>query len=214
MSLALNTQRTRAKESQGEVSNLYGEYRASLMSGAVTLAAAGTTTAGHMFVMRNPSTTKKVNIRYVGCEFATTTAMTTQQPMGYDLIVARAYTASHTGGTAIDMFTLTGSQKVRTNQSTTAFTVNTVRMCTTSGLTAGTHDLDSQAFSRKMFLSPVLGEVARVELLDARDDGRSTHRSPITLGADEGIIVRNVILMGAVGVGNMIVNVEWDEVLA
>lgn len=203
--------RSRAQETLGAHSKLAGEYRASFMSGLVTLAAAGTTTAGHMFVMRNPSTTKKVNIRYVNAQFATTTAMTTQQPMGYDLIVARAYTASHTGGTAIDMFTLTGSQKVRTNQDTTCFTVNTVRMCTTAGLTAGTHDLDSQAFNRQMFLSPVLGEVANVTLLDARDDGTSTHRSPITLGQDEGIVLRNVILMGAAGVGNLIVNVEWDE---
>lgn len=204
--------RARAKESQGGESVLYGEYRASFMTGSVTLAAAGTSTAGHMFVMRNPSTTKKVNIRYVGAEFATTTAMTTQQPMGYDLIVARAYTVSSTGGTAIDMFTLTGSQKNRTDQPTTAFTVNTVRIATTAGLTAGTHDLDAHPMSRKMFLSPVLGEVARVELLDARDDGTSTHRSPITLGTNEGIILRNVVLMGAAGVGNLIVNVEWDEV--
>lgn len=209
-----NLQRVRAKESQGDVGTLYGEYRASFMSGLVTLAAAGTTTAGHMFVMRNPSTTKKVNIRYVGCEFATTTAMAAQQPMGYDLIVARAYTVSSTGGTAIDMFTLTGSQKVRTNQPTTAFTANCVRMCTTAGLNAGTHDLDSQAFCRKMFLSPLLGDVARVDLLDARDDGVNSHRSPITLGQDEGIIVRNVVLMGATGVGNLIINVEWDEYAA
>lgn len=209
-----NNKRVRPDVSEGDCKKLSGEYRASFMSGAVTLAAAGTTTAGHMFVMRNPSSTKKVNIRYVNAQFATTTAFTAQQPLGYDLIVARAYTASHTGGTAIDMFTLTGSQKVRTDQDTTAFTVNTVRMCTTAGLTAGTHDLDSQAFNRQMFLSPLLGEVANVTLLDARDDGVSAHRSPITLGQDEGIVLRNVILMGAAGVGNLIVNVEWDEFLA
>lgn len=205
--------RVRPAVSEGRVTKLHGEYRASFMSGAVTLAAAGTSTAGHMFVMRVPTAeTKKAQIRYVGCEIATVTAMTTQQPLGLDLIVARAFTAVYTGGTAIDMFTITGSQKVRADQALTLFTTNNVRMCTTAGLTAGTQTLDAQAMNRKMFLSPVLGEVARVELLDARDDGVSAVRSPITLGADEGLIVRNVILMGAVGVFNLIINVEWDEV--
>ena len=205
--------RRRAAETEGLYSKLHGEYRASFLSGAVTLAAAATTTAGHMMVMRVPTAvTKKAIIRYVGCELATVTAMGAQQPLGLDLIVARAFTAVYTGGTAIDMFTITGSQKVRANQDLTLFTVNNVRMCTTAGLTAGTQTLDSQAFSRKMFLSPVLGEVARVDLLDARDDGAQTHRSPIILGAEEGIVVRNVILMGATGVFNLIINVEWDEV--
>jgi hypothetical protein len=205
--------RTRPKASEGNYSKLHGEYRASFMSGAVTLAAAETTTAGHMFVMRVPTAeTKKAIIRYVGCEFATVTAAGAQQPMGYSLIVARAFTVAYTGGTAIDMFTITGSQKVRTDQATTLFTANNVRMCTTAGLTAGTQTLDSQAYSRKMFLSPVLGEVARVDLLDARDDGVNSVRSPIELAADEGIVVRNTILMGATLVGNLIINVEWDEV--
>lgn len=204
---------TRPKESAGDYTTLHGEYKASFLSGAVTLAAAATTTAGHMFVMRVPTAaTKKAVIRYVGCEFATVTAATNQQPMGYDLIRATTFTAVYTGGTAIDMFTLTQSQKLRANQALTLFTVNNVRMCTTAGLTAGTQELDSQALCRKMFLSPVLGEVARVDLLDARDDGNGAHRSPIVLAADEGIVVRNVILMGAVLVGNLVINVEWDEV--
>ena len=205
--------RTRAKESAGEYTKLHGEYRASFLSGALTLAAAETTTAGHLMVMRVPTAeTKKAVIRYIGYELATVTAMGTQQPLGLSLIVARAFTAVYTGGTAIDMFTITGSQKVRANQDLTLFTTNNVRMCTTAGLTAGTQTLDSQAISRKFFLSPVLGDVARGDLLDARDDGKGTHRTPIVIGADEGIVVRNTILMGATGVFNLALNVEWDEV--
>jgi hypothetical protein len=205
--------KTRAKESAGDYTTLHGEYRASFLSGAVTLAAAGTTTAGHLMVMRVPTAeTKKAVIRYVGYELATVTAMGTQQPLGLDLIRMTGSTAVYTGGAAIDMFTLTQSQKLRANQALTLFTVNNVRMCTTAGLTAGTQNLDSQALHRKFFLSPVLGEVARGDLFDARDDGNGTHRSPIVLAAEEGILVRNVILMGATGVFNLALNVEWDEV--
>jgi hypothetical protein len=205
--------RTRAAESQGSVSKLHGEYRMAAMSGAATLVAAATTTAGHVFVMRVPTgVTKKVNIRYVNVQFATTTAMAAQQPMGYDLIVGRQSTVAYTGGTAIDMFTLTGSQKLRASQDTTLFTVNNVRIATTTGLTVGTQNLDSLPLSQKMFLSPTLGNVADVTLLDARDDSAGTFRSPLTLAADECMAIRNVILMGGTGVGNIIVNVEWDEV--
>lgn len=211
MSISLG-KRVRHDEVEGRVSKLNGEYRMAAQSGLVTLAAAGTATAGHMFVMRNPSTTKKFQLRYLSAQFATTTAMGAQQPMGYDLIVGRSYTASHTGGTAIDMFTATGSQKLRTNQDLTLFTVNTVRIATTAGLTAGTHTLDGQALAHKMFLSPVLGDSATVVLWDARDDGAATVRSALSLGQDEGIIVRNTVLMGATGVGYLTINVEWDEV--
>lgn len=206
--------RKRPDDSSGKYTKLHGEYRLAVQSGLVTVAAAATTTAGHMFVMRNPSTTKSVIIRYLSAQFGTTTAMTNQQTMGYDVIVARSFTASYTGGTAIDMgSTLTNSCKVRANQETSLFTANTCRIATTAGLTAGTQTLDAQPHAHKLFLSPVLGDVSPVlALVDARDDGASAVRSPITLGQDEGIVLRNTIVMGAVGVGYLVVNVEWDEV--
>ena len=208
-----NRNQHRAAESAGNYTQLHGEYKASFLSGALTLAAAETTTAGHLMVMRVPtSETKKAVIRYVGYSFATVTAMGTQQPLGLSLIRMTGSTAVYTGGTAIDMFTLTQSQKLRANQALTLFTTNNVRMCTTAGLTAGTQNLDSQALYREFFLSPVLGEVKNGTLFDARDDGTSTYRSPIVLAAEEGIVVRNTILMGATGVFNLALNVEWDEV--
>lgn len=204
--------RVRPVESLGNYTKLHGEYKLAAQSGLVTLAAAATTTAGHMFVMENPSATKQAIIRYVSAQFATTTAMGAQQPMGYDLCMFNAATVVYTGGTAIDMFTLTRSQKNRSAQALTLFTVNTVRICTTLGLTAGTQVLDSLPMAHKMFLSPVLGDQQTVVLLDARDDGSSTVRSPLTLGFQEGFTIRNTVLMGATGVGYLTVNVEWDEV--
>ncbi len=209
----LSTDRVRPAESLGRLPNLYGEFRLAAMSGLVTLAAAATTTAGHMFVMRNPSTTKKAVIRYVNVNFVTTTGFSTIQPMAYDLIVARAFTASYTNGTAIDLGSTLTSPKLRANQATSLFTANTCRIATTLGLTAGTQTLDAMPLAQKGGIgATTIAASFDALLLDARDDGSSTVRSPITLGQDEGIVVRNVILMGTAGVGYVTVNVEWDEV--
>lgn len=207
------SKRVRAAIHQGEYSLLHGEYRMSAMSGLVTTAAAATTTAGHMFVMRNPSETKKAVIRYVNCQFATTTAMAAQQPMGYGLHVTRGATAVYTGGTAIDMFTVTGSQKLRADQELTLFTTNNVRIATTAGLTVpATQSVDAHPLAQKMFLSPVLGAVADVTLLDARDDGDGAVCSPLVLGYQECLVITNIVLMGATGVGYFVPTIEWDEV--
>lgn len=209
----MTTLRTRPDLNAGKYGKLHGEYRMSAMSGLVTVAAAATTTAGHMFVMRNPSETKKVIVRYVNAQFATTTAMGAQQPMGYGLHITRGATAVYTGGTAIDMFTVTGSQKLRADQDLTLFTTNNVRIATTAGLTVpATQNVDAHPLAQKMFLSPVLGEVADVTLLDARDDGASTARSALVLGYQECLVITNIVLMGATGVGYFVPTIEWDEV--
>ena len=49
-------------------------------------------------------------------------------------------------------------------------------------------------------------------LLDSRDDGVSTSRAPIILAQNEGLVLRNTVLMGAVGVGTWVFQVEWDEI--
>jgi hypothetical protein len=93
----------RRAANEGRVSNLAGEYRMAVVSGALTTVAAGTTTAGHVFSFRNPDLTKKILLRYLAIDFNLTTAFGAGQAMGFDVIVATGYSASHTGGTAIDM---------------------------------------------------------------------------------------------------------------
>ncbi len=197
-----------------EGAQLHGEFRLAVTSGLITVVDARTASAGHLFVMRNPSTTKKMLLRYLKATYVSTTAMGTAQPMGYDLFIGRTWTASHSGGTAIDMgSTITTTNKTRVGQSTSMFTVDTCRMATTLGLTAGTVTApDANPLSAGYFLSPALGAVGEVVLWDSRDDGAAAVRAPLTIGTNEGIIVRNIILMGGTGVGNFTVNVEWDEV--
>lgn len=209
-----NILRVRPKSSTGAAGKLHGEFRASITGSALTTIAAGTTTAGHVFAARWSSTTgKKCLIRYLAAEFTLTTAFGAAQSMGLDAIVARAYTASHTGGTAIDMgSTLTNSGKLRTNQDSSLFAANAVRIGGAGALTAGTQTLDSMPLAAKMAHMGAVGAQLSATFIDATGDGLATQNSALELGQDEGIVIRNIILMGASGVGNLVVSIGWDEV--
>jgi hypothetical protein len=106
--------RNRPNGAAGKYRLQHGERRLSALSGAQTTVAAGTTTAGHVFSFRNPDTTKKILLRYLAIDVQETVALGAAQLMGYDVIGATGYTASHTGGSAIDVgSTLANSQKIR-----------------------------------------------------------------------------------------------------
>jgi hypothetical protein len=205
--------RTRSSAQEGLVSQLYGEYRGSFVSGALTTVAAGTTTAGHVFSLRNTDATKKILLRYLSVDFNLTTAFGAGQAMGFDVIVATGYSASHTGGTAIDMgSTLPNSGKIRTNQTLSSIVANAARIGSTGALTAGTHVLHANPLNSCQKYMGAVGTQLQATLLDARDDGDGAVRSPWEFGNNEGFIIRNTVLMGATGVGSLIVTMEWDEV--
>jgi hypothetical protein len=195
--------------------NPRGTYRMNVSTGSVTLASARTTTAGHLFAWRWAATTgEHCYIRKISARFTLTTAYTTAQETGCDLIVARSYTASHTGGTSVDTgSTLAGSGKLLSHMPTSLMgTAGLVRVATTGDLTAGTQTLDANPLSCTSAWCGAIGaQVVDVDgggrlLYDARRD-----ESPLVLAQDEGFVIRNLILMGAVGVGRWDFGVEWDE---
>lgn len=211
--------RARPVDSQGAATKLLFEGRMTVPSGAVTTIAAATATAGHLFAMRwAPATAGALClIRYVRATFVCTTAFGGAQNMGLDLVVARTYSVSDTAGTAIDMGSTTANTgATRTANGTSLFGANTCRVATAAALTAGTHALDINSYYQAQgFVTTTLGATSSLDftLLDARDDGAGAQvRSPITLANNEGIKLRNTILMGATGVGSWLFTVEWDEV--
>ncbi len=215
--------RNRPAPSQGSYAKLIGEYRVSQTSGLMTLISAATSTAGHAFVARYvPAvTTKRALFRYIGIQWQMTTAFGTAQLMGFDLCPMTASTVVYTGGTAIDCGTTdTTVCKVRQDQAISAFTANSMRIATTADLTAGTQTLAVNALSSlTQWQSTTLGSGPGATaslvgaLWDARDDGDGAVRSPLELATGEGFVIRNLVLMGATGVGRLTVTLEWDEVL-
>jgi hypothetical protein len=182
--------------------NVISSHRHTATTGAVTLIAAGTATAGHILCLRNPSTTRKVRLRVLEVEFILTTAFGAAQEVGFDASIARSYTADHTAGTAI---TVTGGRVLAAHDAT----VLTGRTASTAALTAGTHTLDTNAIARGSLWASTVGATLTRRCHDFTD----CELGGIGLGQDEGIIGRNTILMGAAGVGKWHFTAEFDDVI-
>lgn len=199
---------------------LRGSYRLVASTGLVTGVAAATATAGFLFTMRwSSSTSAKMYLKRVGARFTATTAYGTAQRTGCDLILARAYTASATGGTAIDVgSTVANTGNLDAGFATSLIVANATRIADTDAFTAGTQTLDANPIGVLIDWTGAIGDqVPRStsgiaggfgKLWDYRD---SAHGLPIKFTQDEGFVIRNKVLMGATGVGVWDFLVEWDE---
>ena len=174
-------------------------------SGAVTTA----TATGALFSFRNLSG-NPIIVRRIGVGFVCTAGFTAGQELAFGLKVARAFTASDSGGTAI---AITGNNtKMRT-----ALALPTsvdCRIATTGALTAGTKTLDTNdlatvgAFAATTTTGTVLAPALNNLL------SHDTGDYPLVLAQNEGFNIQNLILMGAGGVGTFYANIEFAEAAA
>lgn len=187
---------------------ILGAYSMGLTSGALTVAAAGST----VFSFRwSPSTsTQLCMVRRVEIGFSTVTAFGTAQSLQYSMQIARSFTASDTGGTAA-LFTQTNTGKLRTTMPTSAFAGGGQLMIANTGAnTAGTRTLDTQAIGFVQGASTAIGTTLTAQPIFQHQPGDY----PLILAVNEGFIINNVTTMGATGVINLTVNVEWMELAA
>jgi hypothetical protein len=170
-------------------------------SGLLTGVAAG----GTLFSLRNIGTNLLL-VRRISIGFITTTAFTAAQGLAFNAFVARGFSASDSGGTQI---VLTGSQnKLRT--SLPAPTNLDCRIATTAALTAGTRTLDTVALGVAGGASTGVGTAMSPQNLLQHDAGDY----PLVLANNEGLILANSLAMGAAGVINLHVNIEFAEMTA
>lgn len=177
-----------------------------LSVGAVSGALTGLAANAPVFSFRNLSG-NPIMVRRVGIGFVATTGFTTAQLIAFGLMVARAFSASDSGGTAI---TLTGSNcKHRTSMGTLSSV--DCRIAAAAALTAGTRTLDAN------FLS-MLGDYAPTtagRIIAAAPNnlfGHDPEDYPLILAQNEGFIIANgATAFGAAGVGSLFVNVELAE---
>lgn len=187
---------------------ILGAYSMGLVSGALT----GVAAAGTVFSFRwaPPTNSQLCMVRRVEVGFATTTVFTTSQALSYSLQAARNWSASDTGGTAA-AFTQTNTGKQRTVMPTSAFAGGGQLMIANTGAnTAGTRTLDTQAMGFVTGSSTAVGTTLTPQPLFQHQPGDY----PLIFAANEGFIINNVIAMGAGGVINLYVNVEWMELAA
>ena len=185
-----------------------GSYSVSLFTGAYTVAAANTPMFSMRFVAGSAGQAQIAMIQRIALVIVPTVAMTTAQQVSYGAYVARSFSAVDSGGAAA---TLTGNNnKLRTSMTTTQLAATgDMRISTTGTLTAGTRTLDSQAFAVASAWVPstlVAQPIQQVILYE-----NFAGDQPLVLATQEGIIINNLILMGAAGVLSIGVTVEWTE---
>lgn len=153
-------------------------------------------------------------MRFLKVRYAVVTGFTAAQELSFDAFVARGYTADHAGGTAL---TLGGNnQKKRTSQgSSLVTTAASARIASATALTGSSFTLDANpimlGMGKTLAAAATVQDAAFEETLDMTDGGAEW---PIILATNEGIVVRNGILMGAAGTVRMSVQMAWDEVAA
>lgn len=183
-----------------------GRYMLRMRSGLLTLVAAKTASAGHVATLRNPSASgKHVLLERLAIEAGPVTDFTALQRLGFAAFVARAFTSAYTGGTGQ---TLTGNNaKKRTSDPTT---VVEARMATTGELTQVAATLDAQPFMGAEGGVPADAATAENKILRGVWSEVESG-APIILAPDEGIVVANMVLMGAAGTVALQIDAEWRE---
>ena len=135
--------------------------------------------------------------------FVVTTAFTTAQGLAYSLVKANSFTASDTGGTALFV---AGSNKHR-NSMTNITSAPDIRIGSTAALTAGTRTLETVSMSIAGGAAQAVG--AAMPIADLLENDAGDH--PLVLAQNEGFIVSNLIAMGAAGVIQLHVGIEFME---
>ena len=187
---------------------MLGAYSMGLTSGALTVVAAGGTV--YSFRWAPATSTQLCMVRRVEIGFSTITAFGTAQSLQYSMQIARQWSASDTAGTAA-LFTQTNTAKLRTTMPTSAFAGGGQLMIANTGAnTAGTRQLDTQAMAFTQGQSTAIGTVLTASPIFLHQPGDY----PLILAANEGFIINNVQTMGATGVINLTVTVDWMELAA
>ena len=177
---------------------------------------AGLAAAAPIFSLRWTSTASRMIIQSINLDFYTSTAFTTVQAIGNSLYFARAYTVTDTGGTAITT-TQANDQALDTKQIGVGGTAQSLlfagngdmRIATTGTLTAGTRTLDDQALYTWLASSGTIGVASNNPDVYF---GYQDATNPLTIRANEGIVITNDLLLGATGVVIWTIGLEWTEV--
>lgn len=143
------------------------------------------------------------------------TAATLTDHTSFDAYINRAFTAAHTGGTAI---TLTGnSMKTRTSMGSTLFT--DIRIATTAALGGGTLTADAHPFMQSLRKGNRVNPAAATEetimpTTDGMDLDYNTTagEAPHVFAQNEGLTIRNRTVWPAAGTGILRVEMAWAEV--
>lgn len=185
-------------------------FRITTVSGALTAITAYTTSAGHLLTFRNPAVaagTKQplVFIDRVQLQFQVTVQPSAQQDIGFSVRRTTAHTVNAAvGGGAVTTTTPQGKLDVLGGvPAATIYYANS-----TTVLTAGTYTPDTLPLGESHAYTLVAGAANPKEAATLDIDLRG---NALILGADEGLVVANVVLMANSLAGILTTTIEWRE---
>lgn len=180
----------------------HGHFSIAAATGLTTVIAAG----GSIFSFRWMDTGSYAIILRCEINASVATAFTAAQPVDCDLVVARGFTVSDTGGTSL--LPSGEFQKMRSTMGSSI--AGDIRIATTAALGAGTKTLDAQAIGIAAFPGNALGVTGNpTDLINVIGNGEH----PLVLAANQGFNVRIVTTQGAVGTVKYYVRLNWAEVV-
>lgn len=191
----------------------YGVYNNAMQTGTI---AASLSANSNIWSFRWSDPIRIALIRKVSVSMVALTAFTAGQ---FDLSIffARIFSAPDTDANTSTTATLTGNNdKLRTSMGTSIVAATDIRIAGTAGFTAGTRTLDTNPLGRVLgWLTAVQGvfpfnTAGSIALIDRTGAGQY----PVVLANNEGLVIRNPIVLPATGTAVITVNVDWQETIA
>jgi len=179
-----------------------GQYHAGASSGEI---AAGTTL--ELFQFRWTDPTHLAVIRRLILSIAKGVTAFTASPSVWQLSKATAWTAQGTGGTVVDVAT-TSCGLQRNTMPTSLLASGDCRIATTAALGGGTKTFAIRG-PRALVLDPTASPILLPTDILRWEPSNGDY--PLTLAANEGIVLRNVVNPGT-GTMQIGVSIDWMEV--
>lgn len=191
--------------------SIEGSYRSGAFTGLITTIAAGTNTAGHLWAARwAPATNdprKLCLIRRFRAEWTTVTGFTAQQEISMQLFKATAFTVLHNAGGAAT----TPSKKQRTSLMPAPLLAAYIANSTTA-ISGSTATLDTDPLDACSASALAAGAAVQNATMSLDFNPDVTEGSPMILESNEGLVLRNGVVMGAAGAARVSIKFDWMEV--
>lgn len=177
-------------------------------SGILNVVAAGTASAGHLYVARYTNANgKKFRVSRLRLLWQTLAGPNAEQEIAIAAYKLTGYSAAHTGGTAV-------AAQARSTEYETAdgFTGLAGRISDITALTAGTHTIAAQPFMRGAWRELLVSNAIPRGFIDEERRASDDAHPVLVLANNEGILVRNEIAMGAGLTGRLMVELDgWER---
>jgi hypothetical protein len=163
-----------------------------------------------MFQFRWGSATHLAAVKFIAVKYAVITGFTAAQELAFDVIGSTSWSVNGTGGTAI----VPGGNNLKKRQVMPDSKVTDLRIATTAALGVGTKTLSGNPYLAAAGHTLAAAATVANGAFEAQMDLTNSGDMPLILAQNEGLSVRNSIVLGAAGTVRATVQIAWAEFAA